>query len=284
MKSRYHFVKNFSDNEVDFGSINLIQVGRRFCSREEVIPAHTHKDYYELTVVTAGEGVVISNGESFKVSSGDLHLSIPCDIHEIIATSSSELEYDFLSFTCNDEKLKQELKKISNSLIKLKSRVFTDNKITTLISNVISEFSTQKPFTEKLVENIVTQIIIYLIRDFNNISKDKIKLSQTEILCYQIMNYIDTHVYTIQNLEDIAPKFSYNYRYLTTLFKKTTGKTLNEYFQGRKLETAKVLISENKYKILEISSMLNYSSPFAFSKAFKNKFGYSPKFEQQKNA
>lgn len=278
MKSRYHFVKNFTDNELDLGSVNLIQVGRRFCSREEVIPAHTHKDYYELTVVTAGEGVVVSNGESFKVKSGDLHLSIPCDIHEIVPTNSSELEYDFISFTCNDYELKNELKKISNSLIKINSRVFQNRNITTLVSNAILEFSDQKPYANKLVENIITQIIIYMVREFNNVSKSTLKLNETEILCYQIMNYIDTHVYTLQKLEDVAPKFNYNYRYLTTLFKKTTGKTLHEYFQSRKLETAKVLISENKYKICEISSMLNYSSPFAFSKAFKNKFNVSPKF------
>ncbi len=278
MKSRYHFAKNFTDIKLNLGSVNIIQIGRRFCSREEIIPAHTHHEHYELTVVTGGEGVVVSNGESFKVKSGDLHLSIPCDIHEILATNSSELEYDFLSFTCNDDTLKQELKKISNNLIKVNSRVFQNSNITTLVSNAILELSTPKLFTEKLVENIITQIIIYIIRDFNNVSRSTIKLSETEILCYQIMNYIDTHVYNIQNLQDIAPKFNYNYRYLTSLFKKTTGKTLHEYFQTRKLETAKVLISENKYKISEISSMLNYSSPFAFSKAFKNKFGVSPKF------
>ncbi len=284
MKPRYHLVKDFQDAPLNLTCVNIVQIGRRFCSQNEVIPAHTHKDYYELTIVTAGEGTVKSNGEIFKVKSGDLHLSIPCDIHEIIASGNSALEYDFLSFTCNDTELKAELKKISNNLIKVNSRIITDNKINSLVSNAILEFSNEKPFSNKMLECAFNQIIIYLIRNFNNVSKDTLKLTQNEILCYQIMNYIDTHVYTIQTLEDIAPKFNYNYRYLTSLFRKTTQMTLYEYFKTRKLETAKVLISEKKYKIAEISSMLNYSSPFAFSKAFKNKFGYSPKFEQQKNA
>ena len=278
MKPRYHFVKDYQNSPLNLNSVNIVQIGRRFCSQNEIIPAHTHKDYYELTIVTAGEGIVKSNGESFNVKSGDLHLSIPCDIHEIVACGDTALEYDFLSFTCNDNELKSELKKISNNLIKVNSRIISDSKINSLISNAILEFSSEKPYGKKLLENAFNQIIIYLIRNFNNVSKDAIKLTETEILCYQIMHYIDTHVYSIQNLEDIAPKFNYNYKYLSSIFKKNTQKTLYEYFQSRKLETAKVLISEKKYKISEISSMLNYSSPFAFSKAFKNKFGYSPKF------
>ena len=278
MKPRYHFVKDYQKSPLNLGSVNVVQIGRRFCSIGEIIPAHTHKDYYELTIVTAGEGIVKSNGEVFSVKPNDLHLSIPCDIHEIIACGDTALEYDFLSFTCNDNELKSELKKISSNLIKVNTRIISDTKINSLISNAILEFSSEKPFGKKLLENAFNQIIIYLIRNFNNVSKEADKLTQTEILCYQIMNYVDTHVYTIQNLEDIAPKFNYNYKYLSSIFKKTTQKTLYEYFQTRKLETAKVLISEKKYKITEISSMLNYSSPFAFSKAFKNKFGYSPKF------
>ena len=278
MKPRYHFVKNYLNNEFNLGDISLIQIGRRYCSHEEIISAHTHQDYYELTIVTSGEGRVISNGKSFNVKSGDLHLSTPYDIHEIIASGNSQLEYDFFAFKVINSELNNELKKISNNPTILNARTFTDNKIQNLVSNAISELSNENLFGKKLLENIFSQIIIYLIRDFNNPTSEKIKLTESEILCYQIMNYIDTHIYSILKLEDIAPKFSYNYRYLSTIFKKTTDKTLSNYFQSRKLETAKALIGEKKYKISEISSMLNYSSPFAFSKAFKNKFGFSPKF------
>ena len=278
MKPRYHFVKDYQDSELNLNDISLIQLGRRYCSHEEVIPTHTHKDFYELTIVTSGEGTVISNGKSFPVKAGDVHLSIPYDIHQIIASSNSELEYDFFAFRVLNEELYSELKKISNAPTIINARTFVDNKITELISNAISELSTEKPYGNKLLENIFSQIVIYLIRDFNKPTLEKVKYTQSEILCYQIMNYIDTHIYSIINLEDIAPKFNYNYRYLSTIFKKTTDKTIFDYFQSRKLQTAKALISENKYKLSEISTMLNYSSPFAFSKAFKKKFGFAPKF------
>jgi AraC-like DNA-binding protein len=43
------------------------------------------------------------------------------------------------------------------------------------------------------------------------------------------------------------------------------------------LETARVLILERKKKFGEIADLLNYSSLFSFSKAFKAKYGISPR-------
>ncbi len=265
------------ENPREYGDLKLLQIGRRYCKENEIIYAHTHQNFYELTIVTGGEGTVSTNGESFPLKSGDIHLSTPCDIHEIRASSTSKLEYDYFSFEYKDGEFNSELKKISAKLFGTASRVFVDPKISNLIGNAISEFSSEKPYAPEILKNIFNQIAIYLIRDFSNVKDGTAKFTENEIFCYQVMNYVDTHIYSITNLENIAPKFNYNYSYLSSLFKKTTGKTLFDYFQSRKLETAKVLILENKYKISEIAEMLNYSSPFAFSKAFKLKFGVSPK-------
>jgi AraC-like DNA-binding protein len=88
------------------------------------------------------------------------------------------------------------------------------------------------------------------------------------------MNYIDTHIYTIKKLEELAPKFNYSYGYLSGLFQRTTGKTLSEYHKHRKMETGKVLILEKKKSISEIAEMLGYNL-YSFSKAFKNTYGVS---------
>ena len=91
------------------------------------------------------------------------------------------------------------------------------------------------------------------------------------------MNYIDTHIYSLTSLEELAEKFNYNYSYLSALFSKITGKTLREYYLERRLEVARTMVLEKNKKIWEIADMLNYSSAFAFSKAFTAKYGVSPK-------
>ena len=91
------------------------------------------------------------------------------------------------------------------------------------------------------------------------------------------MHYIDTNIYSIKKLSDLSEKFSYNYSYLSDFFKRNTGNTIVNYYRTRRLYTARLLINEGLLKINKISEMLNYSSVYAFSKAFKTEYGISPK-------
>ena len=105
-KTLYHFDKHFVNNPLPFGDISLLQIGRRYCKPTEIITAHPHLNWFELTIVTSGKGVVITNGVETQVQSGDIYLSFPCDVHEIRANEKDKLEYDFFSFSCNDRNLK----------------------------------------------------------------------------------------------------------------------------------------------------------------------------------
>ena len=277
MNKWYHLDKPHIQNPLKCDRFLLYQTGRIFCDQNYAVDEHSHLEWIELTVVTDGVGKVSANGIAVPVKKGDVFVSFPCDTHQVISSPDNPLKFDFLTFYPTDENTLKSLESLFIKFASAQNRVISGQKIAPLVQEVIVEVDSNALYSQKLISSILEQISIHLIRSFESGETITQKTSATQ-LCYSIMNYIDTHVYTLQKLEDVAPKFNYNYRYLTTLFKKTTGKTLHEYFQSRKLETAKVLISENKYKICEISSMLNYSSPFAFSKAFKNKFNVSPKF------
>lgn len=282
-KIRYLLNNQYFETPLPYGKTYLIQIGRRYCSPAEQIPTHAHLNWYELTIILGGKGKVITNGEECSVHSGDIYLSFPCDIHAIQPDEDSTLEFDFFSFYCEDEDLKSELRAITQNFFGAKSRVFQDENIVALVKNAITEFSmNDQPYTNELLADIFHLIVVYLIRNFKQIPSKSSSVSEAEILCFQLTNYIDTHIYTLDNLQKLAPKFNYNYGYLSGLFKRTTGKTLSEYFHHRKLETAKALILEKKKKIGEIANMLHYSL-YAFSKAFKAKYGVSPKALQMKN-
>lgn len=275
-KTRYHIANDYIDNPLKFDGFNLIQIGRRFCEPSAVVLPHTHMNWFELTIVTGGEGYVITNDDKCKVKSGDIYLSFPYEIHAIHADDKNKLEYDFFSFNCEDEKLNGFFKEITISHRAADSRIFNDENIVSLIRNAISEFSANELFFNEVINSILKQVIIYIVRNFNYLKINSPDVSNAEILCLQLMNYIDTHIYSLYNLCELTNKFKYNYSYLSALFKKTTDKTLAEYFRTRKLETAKALILEKKKKVGEIAEMLNYSSTFAFSKAFKEKYGVPP--------
>lgn len=283
-KTLYHFNRHYVNNPLPFGSIDLLQIGRRYCKATEIISAHPHLNWFELTIVTGGKGVVITNDVETQMQSGDIYLSFPCDVHEIRADEKENLEYDFFSFACNDTALQQDLKNITHNYWGSESRIIRDEKISDLVQCAIAEFLVEnQPYSKQLLTELFHLILIYLIRAFNDSKQNAAHISQSEILCFQLMNYIDTHIYSLQKLDELAPQFNYNYGYLSGLFKRTTGKTISEYYNHRKMETAKALILEKKKKISEIAEMLGYNL-YSFSKAFKSKYGISPKNLQGRNS
>ena len=280
-KTRYQFDNLYLENPLKFGDVYLIQIGRRYCEAEENIPPHSHLNWFELTIVSNGKGVVITNGEETPVKTGDVYLSFPCDIHEIRPDEDGKLEYDFFSFYCEEPSLNDDLTSITQTFRGGNSRVFQDEKISELVKNAINEFSVKdQPYSYLSLTNIFNLIIVYLIRNFNGIKQKTSNVSDAEILCFQLMNYIDTHIYSLEKLESLAPNFNYNYSYLSKLFKNTTGKTMLEYYHGRKMQIAKTLVLEGKKKINEIAEMLGYNL-YSFSKSFKLAYGISPKNMQK---
>ena len=95
-------------------------------------------------------------------------------------------------------------------------------------------------------------------------------------LCQSLIDYIDTHIYTINKLSMLSDVFGYNYCHLSSVFKEKVGITLTSYYRFRRLSEAKKLLDEGK-RVGEVAEMLNYSSLYSFSKAFKSYWGVSPK-------
>lgn len=283
--AKFHLNKNFRDNPLIFGDLQLIQIGRIHFEPGDVMASHMHNSWFELTIITDGAGSVSTNGISTPVRRGDIYLSYPRESHKIESSESSPLKYDFFSFYTYSEEYIGELEKIVEYFTPY-DRVFSDERVAALVCDAILEFINGGDFSEELLHSLFKQILIFIIRSFKSREAKRIFYSVTEKeeLCYQIMNYIDTHIYTITSLEELGSTLKYNYSYLSTVFKKTTGESISSYYQKKRLDTARLLILENSMKITEIAAALNYSSLYSFSHAFKEKYGCSPKlyFKMQK--
>ena len=64
--------------------------------------------------------------------------------------------------------------------------------------------------------------------------------------------------------------------YISTLFKKTMGISINEYVHEVKINRAKILLKTTSKTMIEIAQQLGYSDSSHFSKKFKEKAGLSP--------
>lgn len=274
----YHLNRNYIADPISFGSFRLYQIGRMYCTPKTVVDKHAHIDWFELTVVTGGRGTVITNDVHIPVKSGDIYLSFPCDFHALVSDRTEPLRYDFFAFKTEDTVFSDELARIMETHIRPECRTVRDDVIASLVSGAIGELDRDDKYTKDMLEASCTQIMIRLIRAFRDEDTEHARSSATEAeaLCYRLMNYIDTHIYTITSLEELATVTNYNYSYLSSLFHKTTSGMITDYYRRRRLETARLLIEEGGLSITEIATLLRYSSIYTFSRAFKEHFGLSP--------
>ena len=278
LKRKFHFEKLYMQSPLKMGKVFLVQIGRTHCSDNYIVEAHPHLNWFEVTCVLDGAGRIETNGVASSVKSGDIYLSFPGDIHSVYSENSNPLKYSFLSVWSEDEELLKMLEEIMilhNDPLK---RKFKDENIQMLIENCISEEILNDKFSTDMLEYSLNQILRYIIRDFLPGDKTaRLNINSSQELCYQMMNYINTHIYVISGLKELSEYFGYNYGYLSGVFHKTTGQTLMEYYTVCRLKSATILIKENALNFAEIAELLNYSSVYAFSRAFKNHFGISPK-------
>ncbi|MFC4386979.1 AraC family transcriptional regulator [Gracilibacillus marinus] len=76
--------------------------------------------------------------------------------------------------------------------------------------------------------------------------------------------------------EEIEAKIGMNYSYLSSLFKKYTGKSIVHYQNELMIEQAIQLFKQGKYNVSEVSDQLGFTNPFYFSRVFKKVTGMAP--------
>ncbi len=101
--------------------------------------------------------------------------------------------------------------------------------------------------------------------------------NEKENLLFEGINdYIASHIGERLQVKDIAERFGYNEKYLTTLFREKTGISLKQHIISLKLSRAQFLLCNTNASIAEISYNLSYWDEQSFSTAFKKYCGMTP--------
>lgn len=100
---------------------------------------------------------------------------------------------------------------------------------------------------------------------------------------YLIRNYISAH-YKEPGLsvKDISDYAHLSTSYACTFFKAETGTTLNQYITEFRMEKAKLLLADPRYRISDISSAVGYNDGNYFGKSFRKYTGFSPSEYREK--
>ncbi len=92
----------------------------------------------------------------------------------------------------------------------------------------------------------------------------------------KIKAHLDFNYMKEIKVEDVAKEFGFDRSYLFKLFKRNYGCGIKEYVQSVRMDRAKVLLKKG-FNVSTTAQMVGFQDEFNFSKAFKKRFGISPK-------
>ncbi len=144
---------------------------------------------------------------------------------------------------------------------------------------LIAELCSAHPMA-LLVRDILNQIMITAYRKFVRRGLPRVSMERgvdaVGRTAYAIIRYVDEHLYSMNNLMDMAKDLGYSYNYLSHLFRRKTGMTIQAYVSHKKIEKSLELLRDGTRSVTEIASALNYDCIQSFSKAFKRAMNMSP--------
>ena len=121
-----------------------------------------------------------------------------------------------------------------------------------------------KTFMSSLLKNAIEA----MMREKEQKSERRIEMAK---------DYIALHYSEPFTLTEIAEYVELNASYFSNLFKTETGMNFSEYLLNVRMDKAKELLKDPKIRIYEIGQLVGYEDAVSFGRAFKKKWGISPK-------
>lgn len=134
------------------------------------------------------------------------------------------------------------------------------------LHNIISKSENINDLNELLKD--VSLSITSKINNYNNRS--------IKLILRNALDYIHEHYSEQLTLNDVAEHVYVSPSYLSRMFKKELGKNFVDYLNGLRIEKAKELLMDPKYKTYEVAEIVGIPDAHYFSRLFRKYEGISP--------
>lgn len=277
----YHFDCDYALTRPQFGDVVLYQVGEMYS--EQGYTNGIHDQWcYEITYIESGVGTVLSNGRTCEVHAGDVIVTGRESVHEITSEENGRLRFLYLGFDLtNEAKQLPQMAEILNFFDTTKDVRISDRfGVGDLMHKLLQEFYNEYTGFDDAVAAYLKLIIMMTYRNANPVTCQAPQGRTTEEIIgatvYRVIRYVDEHLLEIDSIRSIANELNYNYSYLSFMFSKHTGTTLQKYITDKKMECAQGMLLERDQSIAQVAAILGYKNTQSFSKTFSNIFNMSP--------
>ncbi|SER42069.1 AraC-type DNA-binding protein [Gracilibacillus ureilyticus] len=272
--------------EITANSLSLIQeIG--FIKDENGVFSHPNRIMPELNVfiyVVSGRLKVIEEGELYDLRKGS-YLFLSKNKHhwgeELYERGSEWFYIHFYSENTDNEQKEFSPyrhtsiipKKLYHSNIilpktgKTEQITYTESKL----SKLLETFESSHPFRPIYASMGAYELFLDLYME-----RMKDSYSTTNRTVTKMIELFHKNKGMKLDSRKIEKEMGMSYSYLSSLFKKHTGKSITQYQNEILIEHAIQLFKNQQYNVSEVSDSLGFSNPFYFSRVFKKVIGVAP--------
>lgn len=132
--------------------------------------------------------------------------------------------------------------------------------------------------TVEEIKALHADMLAFYTREMAALDKTDV-YSKPVTLC---IDYIYNHLHEKVRMANLSAETGLDPSYLSTLFKRETGRTVTDYILSKRVETAANMLKFSSYTYAEIAAILAFSSQSHFTRVFKKATGMTPKTYRNK--
>ena len=232
------------------GDLNPVSCGWQDCR-----PGHAFgpavRRYTLIHYVMEGRGRFFARGEDYPVREGEAFLIRPDEVTTYRADTQKPWEYLWIGFT---GRLAEQFHSLP-AVIRPERHLLEGMLDAFQLTGMREEFLAGKLFL----------LLASLLEGHRPVDRAK-----------EAKNYLDQNYMHAVRLEELARSLGLDRRYLSRLFKRGNGVTMQQYLTQRRMEEAARLLGQN-YPVAAVGQMVGYEDAFHFSKAFRQYYGICPR-------
>ncbi|MFB9143510.1 helix-turn-helix domain-containing protein [Vibrio artabrorum] len=248
-------------------------------------PEHSH-DYVEICYVLSGRSLQVVENEEVELQTGDLLFLGPGVTHEIYPTGDKDILinfiihkkffsyiFEFISENCSLSNFFTDVvfKKSSTSALIFSTK--GNNRLETLLNEMLSELDGDEPLTEPRVKFLLGILVLDLTLEKPQ-RIEKVTYDQG-VLC-KVITYMEKNL-RCANLNEISDQLKMKNYNLSKLIKKESGVTFNNLLREIRFNKFCDIIKIKNISINDLAIEVGFSNTSDFYKKFKAKFGVSPR-------
>ncbi|MFV0401203.1 MAG: helix-turn-helix domain-containing protein [Oscillospiraceae bacterium] len=251
----------------------------------QMVGPHWH-DYYEVLYIMDGVALQTIEGKSAEVSSGDIVLIQPGEVHMTRCLSEDGCGIIVMLFFPSCLNLDNQgnlysrylnlfLDSSSQGSGFLHSPYPHQREMLRVMSRISEEYTLAAKGYQLIAKGLLYEFLGYLQR-IGGVSLHAAATHSRYLEIVKACRYIEEHYNESLSLAALANRTGYTKEYFSALFKEVVGQNFKAFLDFVRISEAQKLLASRDYSVAEIAERVGYASLSSFSRAFKRMKGHSP--------